>query len=80
MYFSVGIGAFYFCIIFAVTMSFLTRWNTQQGRFEMEWSNKTPAFVLCDLDNPVEKSGASESVAIGAIIWGIALLAVWINS
>ena len=42
----------------------------------MEWTNKAPALTLYDLDHPVEKSGASESVAIGAIIWGAIILGV----
>ena len=36
----------------------------------MNWSNKQPAMDLGDLATPVEKAGASESVAIVAIIWG----------
>jgi hypothetical protein len=42
----------------------------------MNWTNSNPALELSDLDNPVEKAGASESVAIVAILWGIAILAV----
>jgi hypothetical protein len=69
-----------FQFYFIVQYDILLLLDSQQGRKDMEWKNSKPAFVLCDLENPVEKSGASESVAIGAIIWGIGLLAVWINS
>lgn len=41
----------------------------------MNWGNGTPALTLQGLDHPIEKSGASESVAIGAIIWGVVILA-----
>lgn len=40
----------------------------------MQWTSKAPALLLSDLANPVEKSGATESVAIVAIIWGIAII------
>lgn len=40
----------------------------------MEWTAKAPASDFGDLENPVDKSGATESVAIVAIIWGIAII------
>ena len=40
----------------------------------MNWTNSTPQMFLGDLEHPVEKAGASESVAIVAIIWGIVIL------
>ena len=40
----------------------------------MEWNTIGPAAELVDLAHPVEKTGASESVAIVAIIWGIAIV------
>jgi len=46
----------------------------------MDWANRAPALTLLDLDHPIEKSGASESVAIGAIIWGIVILAAIVLS
>ena len=46
----------------------------------MNWGNSRPALVLGELDHPVEKAGASESVAIVSIIWGIVILAAIVLS
>ena len=46
----------------------------------MDWTAKSPALELSDLLHPVDKSGATESVAIGAIIWGIALIIAATNA
>jgi hypothetical protein len=46
----------------------------------MNWTHSTPAVALTNLENPVEKTGASESVAIVAIIWGIAIIVAGTNS
>jgi hypothetical protein len=40
----------------------------------MKWHHSAPAATLDNLENEVEKTGASESVAIVAIIWGIAII------
>lgn len=41
----------------------------------MEWNVKAPAMHISDLATSVEKTGSGESVAIVAVIWGIALVA-----
>ena len=46
----------------------------------MNWTHSKPAVSLVDLENPVEKTGASESVAIVAIIWGIAIIVAASNA
>ncbi len=39
----------------------------------MNWHSKAPALSMSDLNNPVEKTGASESVLLVAILWAAAM-------
>ncbi len=41
----------------------------------MDWNTKAPAMEIANLETSVEKTGSGESVAIVAILWGIALVA-----
>lgn len=45
----------------------------------MDWNSRKDTIdsaQLADLDNPVGKAGSTESVAIIAFLWGIAIIAV----
>lgn len=40
----------------------------------MRWISRQSALNLSELENPVDKAGATESVAIVAIIWGVVIV------